>query len=291
MNKSDIRELTPLINNSEISSIQKVISEIIRVCNDPSSSAKDLKEVIEIDPPLTGKVLRRANSAYYARQRNVEEIQQAIILIGFDAVRDLALSQKVFEIFADETTIHGFSRIELWKQTLAAALMAKSIYRREFNERGENMYAAGILHNIGIIVEDQFLHDQFVQVLERKHTTPRELIDLEEKEFGFNHTNIGMAVANNWNLPIELVMAIGYHHSPELVPEDYFRSASTLFLADYLCQKAGIGFGHSSDQNGDRIKTILKKLNIKMKALNYIQSAVELEIHKMEKHDWFKTAA
>ncbi len=291
MNDSRIKELTPLINNSEISSIQTVVTEIIRVCNDPSSSAKDLKEVIEIDAPLTAKVLRRANSAYYGRRRSVEEIQQAIILIGFDAVRDLAFSQKVSEIFADDSNIHGFFRIELWKQTLAAALIAKSIYRREFNERGENVYAAGILHNIGIIVEDQFLHDQFVRILERSHTEPRDLIDLEEEEFGFNHANIGMAVANNWDLPIELVMAIGYHHTPELAPKEYYRTASTLFLADYLCQKADIGYGHSLGQNGERLKSVLKKLDIKMKALDYILRAVELDIHKMEKNNWFKTAA
>ncbi len=105
------QELMERISSSEISSTQRVISEIVRVINDSSSTAKDLKEIIEIDPALTAKVLKRANSAYYARPRRISEIQQAIIWIGFDALKELALNQKVWELFEEDARKTGYSRL------------------------------------------------------------------------------------------------------------------------------------------------------------------------------------
>jgi len=285
------RELYDLINNSYISSVERVVTEIVRVINDPNSSAKDLKEVIELDPPLTGRILRRANSAYYSRRRGVSEVQDAVILLGFDVVKELALNQKVAELFADDTVIHGYSRLALWKQSVAVALAAKFIYRRELALRGDDVYAAGLLHNIGIIVEDQFLHQDFVRVLQRSREEQRDFLRLETEAFGFDHTNIGMALANNWNLPVDLVMAIGYHHAPESASADSIRMAATLFIANYLCQQAEIGFTHAPVRNKRQVRVLMDRLKLSEKGLDLILEAVVQELRRMEKHNWFQIAA
>lgn len=285
------QELYELINNSYISSIERIVTEIVRVINDPTSSAKDLKDVIELDPPLTGNVLRRANSAYYSRHRGVSEVQDAVILLGFDVVKELALNQKVAELFADSTMIYGYSRLALWKQSVATAMAAKFIYRWEFSQRGNDIYAAGLLHNIGIVVEDQFLHDGFVQILRRSEQEGTGFLHLETEEFGFDHTNIGMAIANNWNLPVDLVMAIGYHHVPEATSGDSFRMAATLFLANYICQELVLGFTHAPVRDNRQVRQLMDRLELTEKGLRHIAEEVELELHKMEKHNWFKFAA
>ncbi len=287
MKDHKLEDLTELINDTEISSLERVVSEIIRVFNDPKSSARDLQEVIQIDPPLSGKVLRRANSAYYARPRRVDDIRQAVILIGFEAVRDLALSQKVFEIFADDIKIYGYSRVGLWKQSLAVALIARSIYKKIFKERGDNAYATGILHNIGIIVEDQFYYEQFARALKRCEDKEGDLVGMEDQELGVNHALIGMALSNNWNLPVHLVMGIGYHHNPEAAPEEYYRIAATLFTADAMCQKYGIGYTHTPNLNDQRFQNIVRKLDLSPEALEPIARDAASNIRKMEQYDWF----
>ena len=81
-----VEKIVQMVNKSEISSVQNVVSGITKIINDPKSSAKDLKEIIQIDPPLTGKLLKLANSVYYSPRSEVSEIQQAIIWVGYDAL-------------------------------------------------------------------------------------------------------------------------------------------------------------------------------------------------------------
>ena len=80
----DLQVLIEAVDGSELSSIKAIVGGIVRIINDPRSSAKDLKELIEVDPPLTARVLKIANSAYFSLQRRISEIAQAVILIGFD---------------------------------------------------------------------------------------------------------------------------------------------------------------------------------------------------------------
>lgn len=289
--REKIDEIINLVNNSYISSIEKVVTEIIRVINDSRSSAKDFKEIIEVDPPLTGKVLKRANSAFYARRRRISEIQQAIILIGFDTVKELALSQKVYELFMNDVTIYGYSRISLWKHSVAVAIFAKMIYRREYGERGDNAYAAGLLHTLGIIIEDQFLHDQFVEILKISKIEEINLDELENEVFGFNNADIGRAITNTWDLPVELVNAIGYHHQPERVHSKYAKITQTLFIADYICQKLDLGYSHSPFHDDALFQSYLRELGLRDKALEYIINEVQLQVKQMEKEGWFQHVA
>ena len=94
-----LADLVHIVESSDIASIKKTVSEIVNVINDPESSAKQLKDIIELDPPLSAKLLRLANSAFYGYTKRITSIQEAIVFIGFDAVKDLALSQKVSQLF------------------------------------------------------------------------------------------------------------------------------------------------------------------------------------------------
>ena len=151
-----LNQIVRLVNESDISSIKNVVSGIIKIINNPNSTVSDLKHLIEIDAPLSSKVLKIANSAFYYRGRRVSDIKQAIIWIGYDSIKELALSQKVCNIFKKNPSVNGYSRAALWKHCIAVALFSKLVFRREFGERGDNIYAAGLLHDIGIIAEDQF---------------------------------------------------------------------------------------------------------------------------------------
>lgn len=278
----EIKKILEKVNNSDISSIKQTITWIVSVINDPNSSAKDLKDVIEKDPPLSAKLLRLANSAFYGYSRTINEIQEAIICIGFEAVKELALRQKVYELFDNYDYLHGYSRISLWKHSIAVALCSKLIFRREFFERGENMYVAGLLHDIGIIIIDQFLHTQFKEILKKSKSDKNNLLNTEKDVLGFNHTDIGSEIAKNWGFHEEIVMSIENHHYPERVDNEFSKIVSTIFISDYACQSENIGYCDATDKNKTLFHKCLTKLNIKEKAIKLIIKNVKEEIKKME---------
>jgi hypothetical protein len=109
----------------------------------PNASANELRRVIEVDPPLSARILRRANSASSGLKRSICSIQEAIVLLGFNTVRELAFSLKVAKIFSGGEGRRAELRKRLWKHSLAVALCAKQLYRLEFKERGEGIYSAG----------------------------------------------------------------------------------------------------------------------------------------------------
>jgi len=285
--KEKINKIIEMVNHSEISSIKQTVTQIINTIIDPNSSAKDLKNIIEIDPPLTAKLLKLANSAFYGYPKTISVIQEAIVCIGFEAVRELALSQKVCEIFKKADYINGYSRISLWKHSVAVAVCCKLIYRREFRERGENIYVAGLLHDIGIIVFDQFLHYDFLNILRKSRSEKNNLVNVENAILHFNHADIGRAIAENWDFPVELVKAIGNHHNTKNVDDKYTKISFTTFIANYAVQDKLIGYCDAPYKNKTLFLKCLMKLNIKEKAIDLIVKEVEKEINKMEKSGWF----
>ncbi|MEA1997686.1 MAG: HDOD domain-containing protein, partial [Gemmatimonadota bacterium] len=257
-----LEEAVALVNKSELSSIKQVVTEIIRIMSDERSSAKELKEIIERDPPLCSRLLKRVNSAAYGFPRTVSDIQDAIVFIGFDVVKELALSQKVCDIFRREVSFNGYSRQSLWRHCFAVAICSKMIYRREFRQRGDNVYVAGLLHELGIIVEDQFFPEQFRQALEISGPDKNNLHIAEKLILGVDHADIGRAIAENWAFPEELSQAIGAHHEPILDSDEDNRVALTVFVADYILQREDIGYADAPCTDEILVDRCLSILNI-----------------------------
>jgi len=281
-NRNKLDEVVDQVNSSDISTIKSVISSIITIMNDPDSTAKDIEEIIQVDPPLTARVLKVANSAYYSPQNKISEIDQAVIWLGFNTVKELILSQKVCEIFEKDEEYEGYSRRSLWKNSLAVAMMSKMIYRREFGERGENAYVAGLLHNIGLIAVDQFKQSAFKQALKMANTKPVNLFIAENEILGFNHQDIGREIILNWGLPEDYGMAIGHHHQPENIAERYARITDTLFVANYYCQFKKIGYNDAPFIEKSLFDKCLKRLNLNPVALDLIAKNMQSELLVME---------
>lgn len=283
----NLQKIVDLVKDSEISSIKNVVTGLIKIINDPRSTAKDLKELIEIDPPLTAQVLKVANSAYYSPPSKIGEIFKAVLWIGFEAIKELALNQKVCKIFSSDATLEDYSRLSLWKHSVAVAVMGKMIYRREFGEKGENIYAAGLLHDIGLIVEDQFCHEQFREILKRSSEEQKEFTASEHLIFGFNHAELGRAVMASWDMPEELCAAIGQHHNPGKASSRHARITCTLYLADAFCQEKKIGHVDSPTSDKGLFQWCMKQAGIERRALDLIIKDVQEQIGKMEAQGLF----
>lgn len=267
---------------SELSTIGSVLSRIMEIIREPDSSISDLKTLIDVDPPLSAKVLRRANSAYYGLRREVLSIQEAIVFLGFRTLREIAFTLKAVKIFESGLETGSYSRKELWKHSLAIALCAKNIYRKEFRQHGDDIYSTALLHDIGIMVIEQFAPDIFTTVIK---TVEEEQISIEEAEkklLGYNHAEIGMELAIRWNLPAEIVKAIGYHHSPLRAPEEYAKATMIIFVSDYICKTIGIGFRDSTASKEELYLKCLEHLDLVPENIEIIADEVMEDLKAME---------
>jgi len=282
-----LTDLVELVEDSGISSIKNIVSGIISIINDPKSTVKDLNKIIQVDPPLTSRVLRLANSSYYSPPNKISEIIRAVIWVGYDEIKELALNQKVCQIFKKDESLVGYSRKALWKHSLAVALLGKMIYRREYGERGENMYAAGLLHDIGLIVVDQFCQDEFKDVLRRSKSEEENVARTEFKVLGFDHTELAKAIMKSWNIPKELCTAIGNHHNPAGVDQVFSKMVNTLYVADHFCQEKGVGYGDAPFSDKAVFQNCMRSLKLDSRVLDLIMEDVKEEILKMEDEGFF----
>lgn len=278
---NDLDRLVAQVNKSNISSIAGIVVRIVAVINDPEATAKDLVNIILTDAPLAANVLRLVNSAHYAPRRRIADIQQAVIFIGFDALKELALNQKVCEVFQKAVNINGYTRQSLWRHSVAVAHFAKMIYRREFAEQGENLYAVGLLHDLGIIIEDQFRNSALVEALNIANDERLPLWQAEQRVLGYDHSRIGSVVAQDWQLPDEIIHGIGSHHSPDRAPAEARRVAATICVANHCCQKAEIGFCDAPPDDEATFDQCIAMLDIEPHAIDLIAADVHALIAGM----------
>lgn len=269
---------------SEIASIGSVVNKIMQTVKNPNSSAMELKNIIEIDPPLCAKILRRANSSFYSLPRKISAIQEAIVLIGFTGVREMAMSLKVGKLFTDDKNAgNTYSRKKLWKHSLTVAILSKNIFRKQFREQGDNAYSAGLMHDIGIIAEEQFMPEEFKTLFAESDSAATSLHDREKRLFKYTHTEVGRELMRAWNMPEELIATIGYHHNPLLNTNPSVEKAlMTIHVAETLCNMNGLGVEGNTDSQLATHARLLSVLGITSDAIELILEDTIEEIERLE---------
>jgi putative nucleotidyltransferase with HDIG domain len=167
-------------------------------------SFKDLEAIIRVDPALTTKILKIANSALYARQREVSSLQTAITLLGFKNIKSLVLLISASNMFPRMQRT-GFHTV-YWKHSLVSAVLAKSLaVRCGRTEAAEEAFIAGLLHDLGQAALFTSAPEQYMQALEAEKLGALLLETIEEQLFGANHRQVGGALLRKWNFPAALV--------------------------------------------------------------------------------------
>jgi len=234
-------DLLTRITNSidEISSLPHIMTQVLDVVNNPQTSVADLKEVVESDPALMARVLRTVNSSAYGLRVRAEGVHRAISLLGFNEVRDLAVTASVDDLFGKEVEAGTYRRKGLWRHLVCVALGARMIASRAGLEKFEEAYLAGLLHDLGIILIDQYLHEAFLKVV-GDLSPDTTLCAIERRHLGFEHTQLGSRVAENWRFPEHAVATIRFHHNSEKGTGDYQPIVQAVEVANYLCSSKNI---------------------------------------------------
>jgi putative nucleotidyltransferase with HDIG domain len=222
-----------------ISTLPQVALRIMQVANDPESEAGDLKAVLESDAALSARVLRCVNSSAYAVRTRITNLQQAIAYLGLKQVRNLAMTASVSTLFKNDEQIGPYCRPNLWRHLVSVGLCARLIALRRKLRNFEDAFLAGLLHDVGIILEDQHVHAEFAKIV-RSLDAHKTLAENERAVLGFDHTVLGEKVAQSWGFPETVRIAIRYHHASAAYDGAHIDIVRCVEVANLVCTLKGI---------------------------------------------------
>jgi len=238
-NKEKIKRITQGILG--LSALPTIIAKMIELVDNPKTSASTLGKLISTDQVLTARVLKLANSAFYGFPRRISTINLAIVVLGFDTLKDLGLSVSVINRFSSNTSDTDFDMSRFWEHSIGCGIAGR-LFARKYKYRivGE-VFVAGLLHDIGKLVVNQYMPGDFKEIQRIVKEEGISFIDAEMKILGVTHAEIGKWLTEKWNLPSVLCDAIMYHHEPLKAKKNRFLAALINF-SDYLCKISDIGY-------------------------------------------------
>lgn len=216
-----------------------VVSRVMELTNDPNCTAQDLQKVIGMDEVLSSKVLRLVNSARYGFPKRISTLSHAVILLGFETIRNLAIGAATVRLLLREGAASPVNRQLFWEHSLETGLAASALakhLRKDLILR-EEMFLAGLLHDLGILFLSQNFPEAYREVLEQSHSL-EETQEAERQVFGMTHAEIGARMAQRWNLPPVFAAVMEHHHHP-LAESPFFVQTAAVYLGDRLSYSLG----------------------------------------------------
>ena len=241
--KKEIKKVLKLDDN-KLPSFPQVAIKLLEASKDENKSLTDLSKILETDPGISVRVLEIVNSAMYGLGRKITTLSDAVVYLGLDEIKKLALGMTVFEKMFKSGKNRQFDRLLFWRHSLATAVLSMELAKATGYPDPEEAYIAGLLHDIGKILLDikgKINYDDFIQ--EIKGSTDL-IIEKERESIGLGHDDIGAFFCYIWKLPEKLVKAVKYHHQPFEhlnLAEDDMLLISIVSLANFLCWTQGIG--------------------------------------------------
>jgi putative nucleotidyltransferase with HDIG domain len=227
-----------------------VAVRLVQLTTDRHANSKQIVGLIESDPALTAKILklaRRADSGI--RPDAARTVERAVVMLGFDTVRNTILSIKVFEVFGPDAAREDtglFDRQDFWKHSLAVGCAAKLLaVRLSIKIDPEEAFVCGLLHDLGKVALDTILPKSYSRVVDSARTERVAISDIENRLLGVDHTVVGRRLGQRWGLPESILSTMWLHHQdPETLPRavpgrEYAR---LVYLADLMVREHRIGF-------------------------------------------------
>ncbi len=263
----------------QMPTLSPVIHKITEVANNVKSSAQDLTDVIQLDPVLTAKVIRMVNSAYFGLPQEIKSLKQAVVMLGLNTIKNVALSSAFLGKvnLKANTSLNGQ---DFWKHSLGVGVATKLIARKMNVDQKllEEYFIAGLIHDIGKVLINNFFPDEMNRVLEEAAKRLEPITDIERRIFGLTHEEIGIAIGKKWRFASSLLYAVGRHHQPVVEGASAVFSM-TVCVADTFVKSLEIGFSGNY-----RIEPVPEEvwaaLNLNEEAVFAALSTINNEIEK-----------
>lgn len=234
------RKVQELGNLPAIPSVLNSLGECLSG-NPEDVNVEQVAELISYDKSLAAQCLRTANSALFTRRAAVGSVREAIFALGLARVRDLVYSCSLPKLFSNAK--NGMAPATFWRHALGTALLSQRFAKRLAVKNQDKFYLAGLLHDIGILVNSLLFPKEFREILKTAETTETPLCEVELQALGFTHCESGRTLADIWKLPPDICAVIEFHHcTPPEGPE--VEITSVVYLMDILCRLRGLGYGY-----------------------------------------------
>jgi putative nucleotidyltransferase with HDIG domain len=270
----------------DLPTLLSVAVKVNTLLNDPSSSACDLAAVIEKDQSITAKILRLVNSAQYNLSHKVNNVAQAISLLGYRTISYTVMTIAVFDTLKAVTDT-VFDRREFWIHSIATALLSKRIAEESAYPVPEDLFTAGLLHDIGKVFMDGYMNEDFRAVVTLADEKGVSFHAAELELFDVNHALIGEWIARTWQLPLHVTAVIKHHHqetderSGLSVSQDQFIDMAV--LADRAVKKQKLGSSGDGKRFTPRLgEQLFLRLPIVRQDLDAILEELESDLERSE---------
>ncbi|CAA9889413.1 Diguanylate cyclase [Candidatus Methylobacter favarea] len=282
-NIENIKIAAQSILKHEIKQLQLVPSvaiKLLKLTNDDNARIQDLSRIIETEPTLAAKVLRNVNSAAYALPKKITSINRAVNILGFSAVRQIALALLFYNKMIKHISRQKFNQLFFWQHCLFVASLSREIAVALKHPDPDLVYTAGLIHDIGKVVLETYgrvTYSDFIASLAKKKYS---LIEQERSFFGISHTEMGLVFCLEWQLPPPITAVIACHHNqpPEASPYAGFRTEIAIVsFADYIAWMQGIG-SIKSDGHPVLQHEVLKIINLHQLDLEALLQHVDQEM-------------
>lgn len=213
------RLLEKVLACPRLPSMPAIAAEVIDLCRRDDVSIDQIARTISNDAALTTKILKTVNSAYYGLAKPVSSVSRALVILGLNGVKTLALGFTLVDQYRQVGDKH-FDMEILWRRSLYAAVGARSLAQHIGHHEPEEAFLAGLLQDLGIVALIQTLGDEYLTLLEQTRGQLDRLPPLERDHFGLDHAQVGEALARHYKLPAVLTEPIRCHEQPDKASAD-----------------------------------------------------------------------
>lgn len=266
---------------SKMPSLPITVTKILEVCNNPKASPVDLNKIISLDPVLMARVLKLINSAYYGLSQQVTSLVRAIIMLGINTVKNLALSTAVLGTLGKAGSARSLNMDGFWRHSLCTGVTAKLIARKRKVDPKllEEYFIAGLLHDIGKIPLNNRFPEEYITAMSIADREQIPLYKCEEDIIGINHADVGKLLVENWKLGPDILDTVASHHAVQDYEGKFTEMLTTIAVANYFAGATQTGF--SGDRYPEKLpQAYLSALGIDWDFLDSIEGEVQSEIEK-----------
>jgi HD-like signal output (HDOD) protein len=240
--ENNARVLETIKKVTTIATLPEVTNQIIKTVEDPNSTAAKLHKIVSHDPALVTRILKVVNSAFYGLPGQIGSIDRAIVLLGLNAVKNLAVAASLGQLFRGAKLCDGFTPKDLWTHCIAVGVTARDLAKQMKLPVADEAFLSGMIHDMGILVAMQVHPEQVKQVCETAKTGERPFVEIEREVLGMDHQQLGMALAEQWKFPRSCQLVAGFHHKPTQLADQNRLLVTLVYAADTICCASKHGF-------------------------------------------------
>ena len=259
---AELKETFKKLNN--LPTLPSIARALLSMATEENVQVEDICRLVENDPSSSARLLRICNSAYQGLSGKVTSVNRAVVLLGFNGVRNTLLSAQIFQIFGQRARDENPVVFDLWKHSLAVASAAELVAENTGGILPEDAFTAGLLHDIGKIALYHVAPDEYKEVVRLVTEEGLEICEAEKNVLKLNHATAGRFLAEKWSLPDALSQSIYLHHQPIEVTsfEDTVTlTAAIVSVADDIVRRQRIGFSGTSE-SWEPLGDVLKRVGL-----------------------------